>query len=1245
MNMCPSYKRKLPPELCLKGQVYFIWSSPQTLQIASEKIPVLGGRIEAFLSKQITTILIENTYVVAAQQFCNDLTFRASYAPHTIVGSSYGHPGVLYNLPSTSRGYKFLTSTNTSSYDNILLFARQWEIPILELSNFLSSIEPFVKSISTINHTTKKNQNISNLTGCFIKFECYHKKFRPCYKMFSNDPERLMPLRNANVLIKAENCNVILDKPTGPRQLHPNHMDLNNRLQYRAQDSKPTVKDKKLPKLKPKEENNYCECCRTHFNDLKTHIKSANHQKFVSNEKNYESVNNILKMLPSPQEFIQKHQIPDQASNIVLFNGNVMHNKNTSLMADLPIPLNMHIKNESPIHLNVHDKQPEEILLPLNRNIKKDESPSPLNLHINQKEEIKQESPATHMEPSPLSNDNSVKSEIDVVGIKPDSPLNDDIVDCKDLCLPGVTNELLLESCAVDPILDKTNTATLAQLCIKNFENCWMENIDNLPDMDDMMFDDNIFDFDDCKSKADENECPDQENFSPEMNSPAFASGISTDLKPQSNANTSIPVNNAIDLKDAHVKVEEAVNSLDAFSPICKRDTKYPKSLSPPNLGFNESLINDKININKNFDMKSNAGPFYIDKTNINVSPSCSNPIPVKVSEQMFSSESSDDENENLISNALNMINSNSDNEMKTDRDNFEDISKSMLQQEEHISVGNLKESGSSDIELNGLQNSGYSPVSNLGARNSIKCDISSANSPTLPCVSSPIINVAVSNQNNKEISYSDSTLVSCASYIEMMSRSPPERVCVSSTVSNPVVNIDISNQNIKEMTCAESNVMPVNFSKIVNRSSAEGISTCNAISNPVMNTDLSTCSMNEIASTNSNAMPLDFSKVINQNSCERNTVSNPIINVDVSDQNIKGMACMDNHAMPIDFSNASNNQNPAGKVNASDTISSPVDVDMSDQSIKEMAFNDNNINLDEFENVINRNALERTNVLASDLANQNQMVSNSYLDAINHIRHQLDNEIRNSAFSNVSSVSMSDGINSPVAINSALPRRNMVGNSTSDNVEMSLMKNTEGICVNNSETAGVIPSEISNKDLSCNSVCYPLQTQTNNIMPGYICNVQQTCTESFKPLSVRNSVQNCVKKMDAHSISINKRISDDTRHRDSFCDYNKEKNSQSLEKMSCNSSEQDAHTKKEILMMQSHSPCTKAQSFEDTPKTKIPHKKNTRKLRKLPSLWSVSILPGKGLKLKFTCLQPESLVTVESDEEGAQPVKHRECK
>ncbi|GBN93905.1 hypothetical protein AVEN_15489-1 [Araneus ventricosus] len=1181
MNMCPSYKRKLPPELCLKGQVFFVWSSPHTLQIASEKIPVLGGRIETFLSKQITTILVESTYTVAAQQFCNDLTFRTSYTPNAIVGSNYCHPSVLYNLPSTSRGYKFLTTTNTSSYDNILLFARQWAIPILELGSFLSSIEPFVKSISTINHSTKKNQNISSLTGCFIKFECYTKKFRPCYKMFSSDPERLMPLRNANVLIKAENCNVILDKPTVPRQLHPNHMDLNNRLQYRAQDSKPPVKDKKLPKLKPKEENNYCECCRTHFNDLKTHIKSANHQKFVSNEKNYESVNNILKMLPSPQEFIQKHQNPEQASNLVLFNGDMMHNINTNLMTDLPIPLNLHIKkSESPAPLNLLDKQPEEVVLPLNLHVKKDESPSPLNLHVNQNEEIKRESPAAHMEPSPLGNDNSVKSEIDVVGIKPDSPPDVDIIDCKDLCLPEMTSELLLESCVVDPLLDKTNTATLAQLCIKNFENCWMESIDNLPDMDDMMFDDNIFDFDDCKLKADENECPEQEGeFSPEMNSPSFVSGISTDLKTQPNTNTSVLINSSIDLKETPVKVEEAVNSLEVFSPMCKTDAKYPKSLSPSNLDINESLINDKIKMNKNFDVKSNASPFYIDKPNMNMSPSCSNPIPNKLAEQMFSSESSDDENDKLISNALNMINSNSDNEMKTDKDHFEDaISKSILQREEHnISVTNLEQSCTSDIELNDLKNSGHSPISNMEARNAIQSEISCANSPALPCVSSPVVDVAISNQNNKEIACSDSIPVACASYSEMISRSPAERIGVRNAVSNPVISTCISDRNTKEMARTENSIITVDLSKVVNQNPTERVSTSNTVFNPVMNNDLFTRSIREVTCAGNNAMPLDFSKVITQNSSKRigasNAISNPVMNVGLSDQSIKEMACMDSNAVPIDFSKVMN-RNSAEKISASDTISNPVDIDMSDQSIKEMAFDDHDVNLDEFERVINRNALERTSVAASDLSNQNHTVSDvNYLDIINHIRHQLDNgrvnnEIRNSAFSNVSSLSMSDGINSPVGVKNAVPRRGTTGNSSTDNVERSVGKNTEGgVCVNNSENVGATPSETFNKDLSCNKVCYPLQTQTSDITPGYVCNVQQTCTENFKPLSVRNSVQNCVNKGGTQSVSVNKRNSNGVRHRDSICDYNKGKSSQSLEKMSCSSSKRDARTRKETLM------------------------------------------------------------------------------
>lgn len=38
----------------------------------------------------------------------------------------------------------------------------------------------------------------------------------------------------------------------------------------------------------------------------------------------------------------------------------------------------------------------------------------------------------------------------------------------------------------------------------------------------------------------------------------------------------------------------------------------------------------------------------------------------------------------------------------------------------------------------------------------------------------------------------------------------------------------------------------------------------------------------------------------------------------------------------------------------------------------------------------------------------------------------------------------------------------------------------------------------------------------------------------------------------------------------------------------------------------------------------KVPHNKESSNLRDLPPLWSVSIVPGSGVKLKFTLIDPK---------------------
>ncbi|GFT75038.1 DBF4-type domain-containing protein [Trichonephila clavipes] len=1094
MNMCPTYKRKLPPELCLKGQIFFILSNSQNFQIALEKIPLLGGRIDTFLSKDITTILIEDVHLVPVPYLPNELDLRPSYNSSGIIASNFPHPNVVYNLPSTSRGCNFISGPTNYPY-RVIVFAQQWGIQVLGISYFLSTLEPYLKSLVHQNHS-KKNQNISNLNGCFIKFECFHKKFKPCYKVFSNDPERLMPLRNANILIKPETCNVILDKSFGPRHLQLNYMD---RALYNIQDCKPLVKgDKKFQKLKPKEENNYCECCKTHFNDLKTHIKSANHLKFVANEKNYESVNNILKMLPSPQEFIQKHQKCEQSADLMKQNGDTVHNAVNSV-TDFSMALNLQVeKTDSPLQL-----------LPLNLHVKKDQNsvdlPIPLNLHLDQHKEIKQESPAVHIEPDPvfIKNDiNSVcKSEIDVVGIKPDSPPIGDTVDCKEFCIPEMTNELLFEQPISDLSLDKTNTAALAQLCIKNLENCWMDNMDNLPDMDDMMFDDNIFDFDDSKQKSSESECQEQDQFSPDINSPGLVSGISENLKGPSNANTSLLLSTSVDIKDIDVKLEPhspLETDLTGYSPICKSDPKFEDTLSPSSLRINQSIIENKLNFSGSFDIKSNTNNFYSEKQDLNMNSPCPDTIPVKISEQMFSSESSDDDNGNvLISNALNIITTNSDSEMKIDKDAFADEelmdSKSIVQQSELKISGNSEQNYTSNIEVSDSKNNDKSCI-NATESAQTKPEVSCIVKAESPCISEAIMNIPVNNENIEKSNTNicaDDTSLSSVSYTEMIN---PDPIKISSVATTMMTDVITSTNMIDERNTVVSNV---------NNNPIPSDSTVSSVSNNFV----STVNNNLISGTTNNSIPASNNNSV---SYANSSVSNSDTSVSSINHNTRSAVCKNL------VRSSQHSPKPDNKITAR----------------------------------------------ASNTSKEQKIVNNTFKSS------KKDKEM-------------------------------LKTHSNSSNKELSYKK--ESGCI-------------------------------NDFKPRFKSNNSQTTAKHFKHSFTEKYLSTCVNN--TPSVNVN--------NKESIYDYCEEKVSPKAERMTYISTKEKLY-KKGFLSMNRHEAYIKAQ--QDLPKSKkLPPKKSIRKMRKLPSLWSVSILPGKGIKLKFTCLQPESFVTIESDEDGSESVEASNC-
>ena len=50
----------------------------------------------------------------------------------------------------------------------------------------------------------------------------------------------------------------------------------------------------------------FCECCEIHFTNLEDHLKSKQHREFAENDKNYESLDKLIKKGPSLEDFSKK---------------------------------------------------------------------------------------------------------------------------------------------------------------------------------------------------------------------------------------------------------------------------------------------------------------------------------------------------------------------------------------------------------------------------------------------------------------------------------------------------------------------------------------------------------------------------------------------------------------------------------------------------------------------------------------------------------------------------------------------------------------------------------------------------------------------------------------------------------------------------------------------------------------------------------------------------------------------------
>lgn len=302
-------RSKVKTKRPLRDQSFFLYLKHRNIdEIKLQKsIERLGGRLDKFFSKDITCLLVDDDY--GSQ--CSGL--EPSTSPQiTSPNTESERPSV---LTPYSRGLSLLRrskvnvdredSTNSfRSKQTVMDKAQLWGIKITRITKFMEWIKgQMVKQKKSVENCKNNEKEIITLTAPFIKIEDASRKYQPQYRIFVNEP---------HLFFEAGYCESPFDSLPEPQNCKKLKED---RSSHEANRTKSvlegvTTKErckvrgmKNYSKVTKPQKHHYCECCKCTFYNLNHHINEAKHQKFVQNSENYDCVLDIIKSLPSIDEF------------------------------------------------------------------------------------------------------------------------------------------------------------------------------------------------------------------------------------------------------------------------------------------------------------------------------------------------------------------------------------------------------------------------------------------------------------------------------------------------------------------------------------------------------------------------------------------------------------------------------------------------------------------------------------------------------------------------------------------------------------------------------------------------------------------------------------------------------------------------------------------------------------------------------------------------------------------------------
>ncbi|XP_036184176.1 protein DBF4 homolog A isoform X3 [Myotis myotis] len=289
----------------LWGKIFYIDLPSVTISEKLQKdIKDLGGRVEEFLSKDISYLISNKKEAKFAQTFGQISPVPSPESAYTAETTSPhpSHDGSSFKSPDSvclSRG-KLLAEKAIKDHDfipsnSILSNALSWGVKIIHIDDIRYYIEQKKKELCLLKKSSTAIRDLGKRVGVgiqktrtgrlkkpFLKVEDMSQLYRPFYLQLTNMPY----------------INYSIQKPSSPFDIDkPSNIQKQTQVKLRIQmdgdkcDGIPTQLQ-----LKEKKKKGYCECCLQKYEDLETHLLTEQHRNFAQSN-HYQVVDNIVSKL------------------------------------------------------------------------------------------------------------------------------------------------------------------------------------------------------------------------------------------------------------------------------------------------------------------------------------------------------------------------------------------------------------------------------------------------------------------------------------------------------------------------------------------------------------------------------------------------------------------------------------------------------------------------------------------------------------------------------------------------------------------------------------------------------------------------------------------------------------------------------------------------------------------------------------------------------------------------------------